>query len=185
MAESHVPSGRPETGEFASYATSDIAAVSGNDAVSALLRLAGETSALFTSVSEVAERGATYAPGKWTLKEILGHLVDDERIFCYRLLCVARGEPGALPGFDQEVYVASAGFEERTLESLLHEYAAIRAATVATLEFLSPEALTRRGTVNGYSASPRGLAFHVAGHELHHHRIIEERYLPLRRKPLE
>ncbi len=84
-----------------------------------------------------------------------------------------------MPGFDEKAYVSSAGFGERTLASLLEEYAAVRAATVATLEHLPEEAWTRRGTVNGYSASARGLAFHIAGHELHHRRVIEERYLPL------
>ncbi len=179
MASKRIQSGRPEAGEFADYATSDITAVPGEDALSALVRLAVETPLLFESLRAVVERGITYAPGKWTLKEVLGHLVDDERIFGYRLLCVARGEEGVLPGFDEVVYVSAAAFEKRTLDSLLSEYATVRAATVALLEHLPQEAWARRGRVNGYTASARGLAFHIAGHELHHHRVIRVRYVPL------
>jgi uncharacterized damage-inducible protein DinB len=181
MGMDRIPTGRPERGEFADYATSDIDAVPGDDAVSALVRLESETRALFESCRVVVESGATYASGKWTLKEVLGHIIDDERIFAYRILCVARGEEAELPGFNEEVYVASADFEGRTLSSLLQEYATLRAATVSMLEHLPEESWRRRGRVNGYSASPRGLAFHIAGHELHHHRVIRERYLPLLR----
>jgi uncharacterized damage-inducible protein DinB len=179
MTMERAPTGRPERGEFAEYAASDIAAVVGDDAVTALLALESGTQALFQSCRKLVESGATYAPGKWTLKEVLGHIIDDERIFCYRALCVARGEVTELPGFDEELYAAAADFERRTLSSLLAEYSTVRAATVAMLEHLPTEAWTRKGTVNGYSASARGLAFHIAGHELHHRRVITERYLPL------
>jgi SAM-dependent methyltransferase len=170
--------GRPEPGEFAPYAAPDIDAVPGDDAVAALARLEGRTRALFESLRDAAEAGHTYAPGKWTLKEVLGHLADDERIFCHRILSVARGAPEAQPGFDEVSYVASAGFEERPLDDLLDEYSAVRRATLALLEGLPREAWSRHGTVNGYRASTRGLAFHIAGHELHHHRVIRDRYVP-------
>ncbi|MEN8143733.1 MAG: DinB family protein [Gemmatimonadota bacterium] len=153
--------------------------------LTALVRLADETPRLFESLRSAAERATSYAPGKWTLKEILGHLVDDERIFSYRLLCVARGEQNELPGFDEEIYATSGAFEQRTLANLLSEYAAVRAATLALLEHLTGAAWTRRGRVNGYTASARGLAFHIAGHELHHHRVIRERYVPLLEADLE
>lgn len=174
-----MPTGRPERGEFADYAADDIAAVPGDDAVIALRQLEPGTRALFESCAELVEGGVIYAPGKWTLKEVLGHLIDDERIFSYRALCVARGEQVALPGFDEKAYVAAADFESRSLASLLGEYARVRAATLAMFEHLPKTSWTRRGTVNGYAASARGLAFHIAGHELHHRRVIEERYLPL------
>jgi hypothetical protein len=102
------PSGRPGPGEYASYASEDIAAVPGDDAIQALTWLAAETTALFRLFRESADRGLTYAPGKWTVKEVLGHIVDDERIFACRLLCVARGEEGELPGFDENGYAAHA-----------------------------------------------------------------------------
>ena len=173
------PTGRPEAGEYADYATADIAAVPGDDAIDALAQLEERTTSLFRSLAEPAERGFTYAPEKWPLKTVLGHLIDDERIFVYRLLCVARGEEGELPGFDEKLYALNADSELRSLESLLAEYSVVRAATVALLRGLPSAAWHRRGRVNGYGCSVRGLAFHIAGHELHHHRIVRERSMPL------
>ena len=171
--------GRPLPGEYAAYAAADIAAVPGDDAIDALVQLADQTPALFRAVAAPAERGLTYGPGKWTLKVVLGHIVDDERIFAYRLLCIARGEDAELPGFDEKRYATHAGFEERSLEDLLAEYASTRAATLSLLRGLPFGAWLRLGRVNGYGCSVRGLAFHIAGHELHHHRIVRERYMPL------
>ena len=108
---------------------------------------------------------------------MLGHLADDERIFAYRLLCVLRSDDRRLDGFDEKAYVAAARFEEQTLASLLEEYRTVRAATVALLRSLTPEQWMRRGVVNGYEATVRGLAFHIAGHELRHVRALETRYL--------
>lgn len=170
-------SGRPLTGEFAAYAKPDIDAVSGDDAVEALEALARETLALLEPVGETAASGLTYAPGKWTLKEVIGHLADDERIFAYRALCIARGDARELPGFDENLYARGAGFEARQLADLLAEYRAVRQATIALLTGLPADAWRRRGMVNGYGASVRGLAFHIAGHELHHLRILRGKYL--------
>jgi uncharacterized damage-inducible protein DinB len=164
-------SGRPEAGEFASYAAQDIAYVVGDDAVAALNAVAAESTALFASAD-----APPYAPGKWTLKEILGHLIDDERIFAYRALCVARRDPAPLPGFDENAYVAATNFESRSIDDLLREYRAVRTATIAFFESLTAEEWLRKGIVNGYTASVRGLAFHIVGHELHHLRTIRERY---------
>lgn len=177
--ESRPRTGRPVTGEYADYASADIAAVPGDDAIDVLAQLAEQTPDFFRTFRDAAERGLTYAEGKWTLNEILGHLVDDERIFTYRLLCLARGEDRELPGFDENRYAACGEFGRRSLEALLGEYAATRAATLALLRGLPPAAWRRYGRVNGYACSVRGLAFHVAGHELHHHRIVRERYIPL------
>jgi hypothetical protein len=179
-AEPRPRTGRPLPGEYADYASADIAVVPGDDAIEALTQLAEQTPAFFRGLAEVADRGLTYAPGKWTLKEMLGHLVDDERIFAYRLLCVARGESGELPGFDENRYAAHGQFERRSLEDLLAEYAAARTASLALLRGLPAAAWARHGRVNGYGCSVRGLAFHIAGHELHHLRIVRERYVPLR-----
>jgi uncharacterized damage-inducible protein DinB len=165
--------GRPEPGEYAPYAADDIAFVPGDDAIEALRASARETVALFGTLPE--ER-IVYAPGKWTLKEVLGHLIDDERIFAYRALCVARADPRPLPGFDENEYMAATTFESRTFASLLREYEIVRESTIAFFESLTPAEWLRRGLVNGYSASVRGLAFHIAGHELHHLRVVRERY---------
>jgi hypothetical protein len=178
-AEPPSRTGRPLPGEYADYAERDIAAVPGEDAIDALSELARGTPALFRALAGPAQRGLTYGPGKWTLKAILGHLVDDERIFAYRLLCVARGDEGELPGFDENRYVACAEFDRRALEDLLDEFAATRAATLSLLRGLPPAAWLRRGRVNGYGCSVRGLAFHIAAHELHHHRVVRDRYVPL------
>ncbi|HJW08553.1 MAG TPA: DinB family protein [Holophagaceae bacterium] len=170
------PQGRPEPGEYAPYAAEDIACVQGDDIVAALDALGERGAALFGSIGEAHASTYAYAPGKWTLKQILGHLIDDERIFVYRMLCVARGDPNPLPGFDENDYVRLGHFEARSMADLLAEYRATRAATLAFLRGLSPQAWLRRGTVNGYEATVRGLAFHVAGHELHHHRVMAARY---------
>jgi hypothetical protein len=171
-------SGRPGPGEFASYAQSDIDAVAGDDAVAALLRQRSETLALFELFGETGGN-VTYAPGKWTIKQVLGHLADDERIFAYRALCIARGDSRPLPGFDENVYARAARSDRLSLVDLLADYEAVRDASVTLFRGLDREAWLRTGIVNGYSASPRGLAFHIAGHELHHLRIVRERYLPL------
>jgi len=169
-------SGRPSDNEFAAYAKSDIDFVAGDDAVGALAAQGEEVAALLESLDEEAIRAWRYAPGKWTVKEVIGHLIDDERIFAYRALCVARGDARPLPGFEENDYVAATNFESRPLASLVAEYRAVRAATLTLFEPLTAEEWTRRGNVNGYDASVRGLAFHMAGHELHHLRTLRERY---------
>lgn len=172
-------SGRPKAGEFAPYAADDIAFVQGDDALTALMSQGDQVRREFGALNDEAVAGIRYAPGKWTLKEILGHLVDDERIFIYRMLTVARGDSNALPGFDENLYVSTAGFESRPWTDLLEDYRVTREGTIRFLNGLPRAAWNRQGLVNGYAASVRGLAFHVAGHELHHLRVIAERYRPL------
>lgn len=173
------PSGRPEAGEFAPYAQADIDRVPGDDAVVALASQLEVVSDLFERLPENGIEGLTYAPGKWTVKEVLGHLADDERIFAYRALCIAREDDRPLAGFDENAYLETAGFESRRLGDLIAEYRAVRRASIALFSGLSQRAWLRRGEVAGYRASVRGLAFHIAGHELHHVRVLKERYLPL------
>lgn len=119
-----------------------------------------------------------YAPGKWTPKEILLHLADDERIYAYRALRFARGDGTELPGFDQDPYAAASGADARALESLLAEHAAVRASTLSLFANLPDAALTRSGVANGARVTVRALAWHIAGHELHHLKILRERYQP-------
>ena len=118
-----------------------------------------------------------YAPGKWTLKEILVHLVDDERIYTYRALRFARNETKVLHGFNQDDFVKFSGANERDLHNILEEYDAVRKATIAFFNGLPDEALTRVGRTNESMASVRALAYHITGHELHHLNIIREKYL--------
>ncbi len=118
-----------------------------------------------------------YAPGKWTIKEILAHVIDDERIYAYRALRFARSDQTELPGFDQDAYAPYSGANGRGVESLLDEFAAVRRATVALFDGLDDEALTRSGVADGNRATVRALAYHIAGHELRHVNVIKERYL--------
>jgi hypothetical protein len=172
-------SGRPLPGEYADYAQADIDAVQGDDALAVLERLADDTLAFLHTLPADRVGEVRHAPGKWTLKDVVAHLTDDERIFAYRALCIARGETQPLPGFDEKRYAECAAAERRPWEDLLADYAIVRAATLALLRTFSSVAWMRRGIVNGYPASARGLAFHIAGHELHHLRLVRERYLPL------
>jgi hypothetical protein len=184
FSPSHIRSGRPLPGEFAAYAAADIAHVSGDDALVALATQAEGVLALLTSVNDDAVEGVTYAPDKWMLKDVVAHLADDERVFAYRMLCLARRDTRLLDGFDEKQYATETSATRRSWASLLADYAAVRNATLTFLEGLPAEAWTYRGTVNGYEASVRGLAFHIAGHELRHLRSIEALYWPrLNRAP--
>lgn len=163
--------------EYGAHAAADIAGVAGDDAVEALARQEIEVEDLLGGLDESSIAGLRYAPGKWTLKEVVGHMIDDERIFTYRALCIARGDATPLASFDENAYVAGANFEEQPLQSLLDQYRLTRRAAIAFYRSLPADAWLRRGTVAGYAVSVRGLAFHVAGHERHHLGVIRERYL--------
>nr|WP_320131479.1 DinB family protein [uncultured Holophaga sp.] len=117
-----------------------------------------------------------YAPGKWSLKELVSHINDTERIHSTRLLCIARGDTQSLPGFDQDGYANLAGCGQRSLEDLVREFGIIRQATLALLEGLPPEALDRIGTANGVSIGVRALAYLIPGHAEHHFAVIRDRY---------
>ena len=117
-----------------------------------------------------------YAPGKWSVRRVLQHVVDGERLFCYRALCIARGETASLPGFDEDLYAANDGSDGRRLAAIVDEFSAVRAATVALFRGLSAAAWRRRGVANGKPASVASLAWIVAGHELHHAAVLAERY---------
>ncbi len=172
-------SGRPQAGEYPAYAAPDIDLVEGEDAAEALRAQSEALQALFDPLDDALVSGLTYADGNWTVKQVLGHLCDDERIFAYRLLCIARGDERPLAGFDEKAYMRDAGFESRPLDDLLEEYRTVRQATLSLLDGLPALAWQRRGTANGHPVSVRGLAFHIAGHELRHLRLLRERYLPL------
>jgi uncharacterized damage-inducible protein DinB len=169
-------SGRPEEGEYAAYQKADIDLVPGNSAVAALEASAQQTLELLGNLDE-SRIDHSYAPDKWTIRQILGHMIDDERIFVYRALCLARGEQQPLPSFDEKDYVRQAGFEDRPWAELLAEYLSVREATLTFFQGISDKSWLRRGTVTDYTASVRGLAFHIAAHELHHLRVLQERYL--------
>lgn len=119
-----------------------------------------------------------YAPGKWTVKELLGHIIDSERIFQYRLLRFSRGDSTELPGFDQDIFVAAGNAARRSPESLLREYQAVRGSGLLLLESLSADELKNRATANGYEIAAGWIPYFMAGHEIHHVKIMKERYFP-------
>jgi hypothetical protein len=168
---------RPEAGEYVAYYGRYIAAVPDGDLLALLRDQLAETEALLREVGE--SRGSyRYAPGKWSVKEIVSHVADSERIFAYRMLRIARGDRTPLPGFEQDDYVAPSAADGRALAELAAELRSVRAATVTLLGGLPPEALVRRGIANNDEVSVRALAWIIAGHERHHARMIRERYLP-------
>jgi uncharacterized damage-inducible protein DinB len=167
---------RPEAGEYAPYYAGYISQVPEGDVVELLRAQIRETMELLGGILE--ERGGhRYAPGKWSIREVVGHMADVERIMAYRALRIARGDRTPLPGFDENAYVPAANFDARTLDSLAREYVTVRRATVAFLETLDAEAAARRGTVNNLEVTVRALAYIIAGHERHHVNILRERYL--------
>lgn len=118
-----------------------------------------------------------YAPGKWTIKEILLHIIDDERIYAYRALRFARNDATELPGFDQDPFALYSQANDRSIESLIEEYSAVRASTILLFKNLPEEAWMRGGKANDHFVTVRALVYHLAGHELHHWNIIKEKYL--------
>jgi DinB family protein len=167
---------RPAPDEYAAYYGKYIVLVPEGDLCDLLGRQLTETLALLRRIPE--SRGThRYAPGKWSLKEVLGHIGDTERIMSYRALRIARGDTTPLPGFEQDDYVPAGRFEARTFADLGDELSAIRRATVALFRHLDPAALALRGTASGNPFTPRALAYVIAGHERHHMAIVKARYL--------
>ncbi len=168
--------GRPGANEHSPYYGRYIARVPAGGLVSLLERQMQETRGLLEPLSD-AQADHAYAPGKWTIKEVIGHLADSERIFSYRALRFGRGDATELAGFDQDPYVPAGAFGARMLVSLVEELTAVRQATVRLLAGLPAEAWLRRGVASGHVVSVRALACIIAGHELHHRSILETRYL--------
>jgi uncharacterized damage-inducible protein DinB len=168
--------GRPQPDEYASYYQRYVDLAPEDDIVAALDAQSHETSRLLESLTE-QQASNRYAPDKWSVKQLLGHVTDAERIFAYRALCVGRGETKPLPGFEQEGFVTNGAFDGRTLEDLADELATVRKANVMMLRALPDEAWQRRGTASENPVSTRGLAYIMLGHERHHLRILREKYL--------
>ena len=167
---------RPEKNEYASYYDKYVSLVPDADVVETLERQIEDTLALLRGVGE-ERAGHRYAPGKWSIKEVVGHLIDTERIFAYRALAIARGEQKPLPGMDQNEYMAGANFDARTLADLLDEFERVRRSNVLMLRGLSDEAWSRRGVASDNEVTVRAIAYIIAGHEAHHVQILRTRYL--------
>lgn len=167
---------RPAPADCAAYYHKYIDRVPDGDVVATLEAQLGETLALFRSVpDEILDRG--YAPGKWMIRQVVGHIADTERVMACRALRVARGDATPLPGFDENTYAETGRFGARSMDSLLDELTAVRRATVALLAGVPEEAWQRSGTASGHPVTARALAWIIAGHERHHAAIVRERYL--------
>lgn len=166
---------RPGTDEYAPFYAGYVAAVPDGDLVALLEDQLRTLQALCDGLTPT-QAGHAYAPGKWTVKEVLGHLIDAERIFAYRVLRIARGDTTPLPGFDENAYTPESGAAGRTVADLAAECNAVRHATLALLRSLTPETAARRGTASGHTVSARAIAWIIAGHAQHHLKVLRERY---------
>ncbi len=167
--------GEPGAGEYAPYFEQYVALARGGDI---LATLDAQGTDVVRALGKVPESGAgaRYAPGKWSVREVVGHCSDAERVFAYRALAFARGEQAALPAFEENGYARLAGHDGVPLAELVEEFAAVRTASLHLLRHLAPEAWTRVGTASGKPISVRALAFVMAGHVAHHLAILRDRY---------
>lgn len=166
---------RPLPSDYPEYYHRYVDAVTGEDVLDVLADQVDELLKMFDGMDE-ARTLYRYADGKWSVREVLGHLLDSERIFGMRALCIARGEQQSLPGFDEVLYVTSALFDERPLESILDEWQALRIANVIMFQSFDDDAWSRQGTANNKSTTVSALAWIIAGHHQHHLNILHERY---------
>lgn len=165
-----------KSNEYVPYQMNYIKLVSEQNIVKGLINQKEEMIHFFKSIP-VFKQEYSYEAGKWTIKDLLLHLIDAERIFAYRALRIVRNDSTALPGFDENEYVLVANANEREFENFLKEYCVVRDATISLFENFSAKDLLKLGTASGASVSVRGIGYCVLGHELHHKQIIIERYL--------
>jgi hypothetical protein len=167
---------RPDATEYAPYYDRYISLVSDKDILALLSQQLDETLALLGSISE-SQANYRYAPDKWSIKELVGHLIDTERIFAYRALRFARNDKTPLQGFEQDDYISGASFDDCAISDLASEFAHVRRSSLSLFKHLSEEAWKRKGTASDNEVSVRALAYIIAGHELHHMEILRSRYL--------
>ncbi|MEP6492518.1 MAG: DinB family protein [bacterium] len=173
---SQVTIARPKADEHAEFYTRYVTLVPDGDLIALLRDQVIDTAALLREVG--AERANyAYAPGKWTIKQVLGHMTDVERVMSYRALWFARNDSADLPGFDEDKWAVSANHSSRTLEDLFEEFQIVRAATIQFAKHVDAAASVRRGKANGQELSVRALLYIIAGHERHHGAVLRERYL--------
>jgi hypothetical protein len=165
----------PETDEYASFYERYVARVEAGDILDHLALQGDEIIRIFGEMDD--ERlGFRYAPGKWSARQVLGHLSDTERVMSYRALRVARGDSTPLPGFDENLFVAAADFDRRDRDTLLAEFSSVRAASLSLFASIGPREWLFRGVANDSPITPRALAWIIVGHVGHHLAILRERY---------
>lgn len=172
----NITSIRPGASEYAPYYANYISLVPEGDVTAILNRQLEDTLTQLRAISET-QAGTRYAPGKWSIKEVVGHVTDTERIFAYRALRFARGDQTPLSGFEQDDYVRNANFDALHLSDLASEFEHVRRATLYMFRAFDAAVWTRRGVANGAEVSVRALGYIIAGHETHHMQIISTRYL--------
>lgn len=170
---SHLP--RPDASEHADYYGRYIARVPDGDIVETLRDQLGDTLALLQRVPEDRETHR-YAEGKWSIREVVGHLIDTERVFAFRALAMARADGVDLPGMDQDVWARGSNAGDRPLGDLAHEWAALRRANVHMFAAMDPSAGVRKGRASGYDFTVRSFPWIIAGHELWHRDLLERDY---------
>jgi hypothetical protein len=167
---------RPLETDYAAPYAGYVALVPEDDALAAIERQSSETQKVLSSIDD-SRAAFRYAEGKWSVKEVIGHFIDTERIMSYRALAIARGETQALPGFDEGDYVRNAQFDGWRLGDLAEQYALVRRANIVFFRNLPAEAWDRRGVASNNPITVRALAYIIVGHERHHLRVLKERYL--------
>jgi uncharacterized damage-inducible protein DinB len=166
---------RPQPDEYSAFAARYVDLV-GNGPIIEILEYQQQMTYNFFLRIDPGKAAYAYAEGKWTVKQIVGHIADTERVFAYRALAFSR-EAIELPGFDQDVYMEKATFNTRSLEDLANEYNTVRESTLYLLRSFTAEQTTQKGIASGNPVSVRALAYMIAGHEMHHIKILKERYL--------
>ena len=167
---------RPSTTEYAPYYGRYISLVPEGNILQILSGQLEETLSLLGGISE-SQASHRYAPDKWSIKEVVGHVVDSERIFAYRVLRFARNDKAPIEGFEQDDYVQNSNFDERTLADLVEEFEHVRRANLILFRSFNDEVLSRTGTASDAGVSVRALIYIIAGHERHHMEVLKARYL--------
>ena len=167
---------RPQPNEAASYYSRYIDLIQTDEIIPTLKSQLEETKAFLAGISE-EQSLQSYAPDKWTLRQVVNHMNDTERVFIHRAFWFARGFGDALPSFDQDICVAASSANDMSWDGLKDEFNHVRLATISFFENLSPEAWSRTGIASDNSVSVNALAYIIAGHLAHHRNVIEERYL--------
>lgn len=168
--------GKPGESEYASYFSRYVNLVDSDDILKSLVTQMADTNSVLREISE--DKGAfSYAEGKWSIKELVGHLIDTERVMAYRAMRFSRKDETELEGFEQDPYVSNGNFNNVNLAGLVKQFALLRESNLYMFQGLSEEAWSFKGMASGFPISVRTLAYIIAGHELHHMKILEERYL--------
>lgn len=171
------PPGAPGKDEYAEWYAGYVARVLESDIIAALASQPDDLDALLSAVPEESTT-FRYAEGKWSIRQLVGHLIDGERVFALRAFCFSRGETAGLPGFDENAYIANSSYDNVPCSELRREFRTVREASVMLLGRLGADEWMRRGTASGWPVSVRALAYIMVGHPRHHMGVIGERYLP-------